>query len=165
MLFRSGAFQINDASYDPNVVNITREVNTTDDWILTSQGEPHIFHIHVNPFEVIDVQRANANGQLISIFNKDGTCNDSVAGDQQQIANQYCGMYHTFRDTIFVENGYQIRIRTHYERYIGEYVLHCHILDHEDAGMMLNIAIVPDLNSHGGGLGMAAMRHGMPAAR
>ncbi|PPD27432.1 MAG: hypothetical protein CTY21_13555, partial [Methylomonas sp.] len=27
-------------------------------------------------------------------------------------------------------------------RYIGEYVLHCHILDHEDQGMMQNVSIV-----------------------
>jgi hypothetical protein len=48
-----------------------------------------------------------------------------------------------------------VRARTYYDRYIGEFVIHCHILDHEDAGMMLNIEIVPDLNAPGGGLGMA----------
>jgi FtsP/CotA-like multicopper oxidase with cupredoxin domain len=38
-----------------------------------------------------------------------------------------------------------IVIRTRYERYIGDFVLHCHILDHEDQGMMENIRIaVPD---------------------
>ena len=68
-------------------------------------------------------------------------------------------MCHVFRDTIIVENNYQVRVRTRYDRYIGEYVLHCHILDHEDAGMMANIKIVPDLNAPGGGLGMAGMRH------
>jgi FtsP/CotA-like multicopper oxidase with cupredoxin domain len=36
-------------------------------------------------------------------------------------------------------------VRTRYQRYIGEYVLHCHILDHEDRGMMQNVRIdVPD---------------------
>lgn len=154
------AFTVNNASYDPDVVNVTREVNTTDDWLLSAQGEPHIFHIHVNPFQVIDVTTTNTNGQQISIYNPDGTCKpDIVYADKQQLANQYCGMWHTFRDTIIVENNYQIRVRTRYDRYIGEYVLHCHILDHEDAGMMANIAIVPDLNAPGGGLGMAGMRH------
>jgi FtsP/CotA-like multicopper oxidase with cupredoxin domain len=69
-------------------------------------------------------------------------------------------MYHTFRDTVFVENGYQIHTRTHYDTYIGEFVLHCHILDHEDLGMMLNINIVPDLSAPGGGVGMGDMSHG-----
>lgn len=157
------AFTINGKSYDPDVVNFTRQVNTTDDWLLTSQGEPHIFHIHVNPFQVIDVTTTDANGQQVSIYNPDGTCRpEIVSSDQQQLANQYCGMWHTFRDTIIVENNYQIRVRTRYDRYIGEYVLHCHILDHEDAGMMANIAIVPDLNAAGGGLGMSGMHHAKP---
>jgi FtsP/CotA-like multicopper oxidase with cupredoxin domain len=154
------AFTINGKSYDPNVVNYTREVNTTDDWLLTAQGEPHIFHIHVNPFQVMDVQMINATGQMVSIYNPDGTCKPGVvSGDSQQLANQYCGMWHTFRDTIIVENNFQVRVRTHYDRYIGEYVLHCHILDHEDSGMMANISIVPDLNAPGGGIGMGQMHH------
>jgi len=156
-------FQVNGQSYDPDVVNIIRQVNTTDDWVLTAQGEPHIFHIHVNPFEVMDITTTLQNGQQQSIYDKDGHCIPSiVAGDEQQLANQYCGMFHTFRDTIFVENNYQVHIRTRYDRYIGEYVLHCHILDHEDAGMMLNVAIVPDINQPRGGIGMV-MRHGTPA--
>jgi FtsP/CotA-like multicopper oxidase with cupredoxin domain len=156
------AFQINGTSYDPNIVNITRQVNTSDDWILTSEGEPHIFHIHINPFEVIDVTKNDATGQQTSIFNQDGTCRaDSVVSDKQGLADQYCGMHHVFRDTVIVENNYQVHIRTRYDRYIGEYVLHCHILDHEDSGMMLNIAIVPDLKAPGGGLGMPFMRRTM----
>lgn len=155
-------FTINGKSYDPDVVNFTREVNTVDDWLLTAQGEPHIFHIHVNPFQVIDVMTTLANGQLVSIYNPDGSCKpELVSSDKQQLANQYCGMRGLFRDTIIVENNYQVRVRTRYDRYIGEYVIHCHILDHEDGGMMANISIVPDLNAPGGGLGMAGMhRHG-----
>jgi FtsP/CotA-like multicopper oxidase with cupredoxin domain len=153
-----GYFQVNGNSYNPNIVNITRQVNTIDDWILSSVGEPHIFHIHVNPFEVIDITTTNKAGQQETIFDKDGNC--KVINGGQGLANQYCGMYHVFRDTIFVENNYRVHIRTKYDRYIGEYVLHCHILDHEDAGMMLNIAIVPDIGAPGGGLGMPSMHHG-----
>lgn len=155
-------FTINGKSYDPNVINITRQVDTTDDWVLSSQGEPHIFHIHVNPFEVTDVRMLQADGQYVSIFDGKGNCRqDMVTSDGQGLANQYCGMYHVFRDTIIVENALQVHIRTKYETYIGEYVIHCHILDHEDSGMMLNVAIVPDLNAPGGGLGMAGMHHAM----
>lgn len=68
-------------------------------------------------------------------------------------------MWHTFRDTVFVQNGYQVFIRTRYDRYIGEFVIHCHILDHEDGGMMSNIQIVPNINAPGNGLGMAGMKH------
>jgi L-ascorbate oxidase len=45
--------------------------------------------------------------------------------------------------------------RTRYQRYIGEFVLHCHILDHEDQGMMQNVRIgLPD-----GKGGVAPMGH------
>jgi len=38
-----------------------------------------------------------------------------------------------------------VYVRTRYQRYIGEFVLHCHILDHEDQGMMQNVSIeLPD---------------------
>ena len=152
-------FQINGNSYDPDVVNITRQVNTTDDWVLTANGEPHIFHIHVNPFEVMDVKEVLPDGTQASIFDADGHCKKDLPKDAQGLANQYCGMWHTFRDTVFVENNYFVNIRTRYDRYIGEFVIHCHILDHEDAGMMLNIEIVPDLTAPKGGLGMVGMKH------
>lgn len=33
----------------------------------------------------------------------------------------------------------KISMRTPYQRSTGDFVLHCHILDHEDQGMMQNI--------------------------
>jgi FtsP/CotA-like multicopper oxidase with cupredoxin domain len=155
----AAGFTINGKSYDPNVVNVQRQVNTTDDWVLSAAGEPHIFHIHVNPFEVMDVLYVLPNGTQASIFDADGHCRKDLPPDTQGLGNQYCSMWHTFRDTIFVENGYFVNIRTTYDRYIGEFVIHCHILDHEDAGMMMNIEIVPDISAIGGGIGMPGMKH------
>lgn len=157
----SKGFTVNGASYDPTSVNITRQVNTVDAWELSvpstpsNPGEPHIFHIHVNPFEIMDVT-SDADGS--SIYGPDGHCKASILHDPNQLAIQYCNLWHVFKDTVFVEPGYTVHTHTFYDRYIGEFVLHCHILDHEDAGMMLNINIVPDLNAPGGGLGMAGMK-------
>ena len=147
-------FYINKKVYDPGRIDFTRQVGTTDDWVLTSKGEPHIFHIHVNPFEVMDVQHVGK-----SIFGPKGECLEPP--DSLGLQNQYCGMWHTFKDTVFVQNDYQVMIRTKYDRYIGEFVIHCHILDHEDSGMMTNIQIVPDLGAPGNGLGMPGMRQMM----
>lgn len=144
-------FYINKKTYDPVRIDFTRQVGTTDDWVLSSKGEPHIFHIHVNPFEVMDVEH---NGK--SIFGSNGECLESP--DPLGLQNQYCGMWHTFKDTVFVQNDYQVMIRTKYDRYIGEFVLHCHILDHEDSGMMTNVEIVPDLGAPGNGIGMRGMQ-------
>jgi FtsP/CotA-like multicopper oxidase with cupredoxin domain len=148
-------FYINKKVYDPDRIDFTRQVGTTDDWILTSQVEPHIFHIHVNPFEVMDVQH---DGK--SIFGPHGEC--LVPPDSVGLENQYCGMWHTFKDTVFVQPGYKVMIRTKYDRYIGEFVIHCHILDHEDSGMMTNVQIVPNLGAPGNGIGMPGMHQMHP---
>ncbi|MEA2663630.1 MAG: hypothetical protein QOI11_574 [Candidatus Eremiobacteraeota bacterium] len=147
-------FTVNGKSYDPNSVQkvLVRKVGTTDDWTVNvtagPAAEPHIFHIHVNPFEVMNVYKVTTGPRGVvrtSIYNPDGTCKAALVGsDPQSLANQYCGMYHVFRDTLFIQNGYDVVLRTHYARYTGEFVLHCHILDHEDAGMMANVQIVDD---------------------
>jgi Multicopper oxidase len=143
-------FWLNKQMYDPDRVDMTLQVGATEDWVLTSSGEPHIFHIHVNPFEVIDVTQGGK-----SIFGPHGEC--LVPPDSVGLQNQYCNMWHTFKDTVFVQNDYEVHVRSTYDRYIGEFVMHCHILDHEDSGMMANVLIVPDVAAPGGGLGMPGM--------
>ncbi len=145
-------FYLNEKEYSPDRIDFTRQVGATEDWQLTAYGEPHIFHIHVNPFEVMDVTYRGK-----SIFDSDGKC--LVPPDSKGLQSQYCGMWHTFKDTVFVQNDYEVKVRTTYDRYIGEFVIHCHILDHEDGGMMTNVEIVPDLGAPGNGLGMPEMKH------
>ncbi|MDJ0727147.1 MAG: multicopper oxidase family protein [Prochloraceae cyanobacterium] len=41
-----------------------------------------------------------------------------------------------WRDTVLVPRGETVRIRIRFEDFIGKTVYHCHILDHEDLGMM-----------------------------
>jgi FtsP/CotA-like multicopper oxidase with cupredoxin domain len=55
-----------------------------------------------------------------------------------------------WKDTLFVPRGQQLRLRTRYERYIGTFVLHCHIVSHEDEGMMELLEIVPPRPDEGG---------------
>ncbi len=47
----------------------------------------------------------------------------------------------TIQDTIWVPNMQEVVIRTHYKDFRGKAVYHCHILPHEDTGMMQNIMI------------------------
>jgi len=70
------------------------------------------------------------------------------------IDDNYPGLKGVWKDTLWIKSIlpatpppgtsgiYTIKVRTRYQRYIGEYVLHCHILDHEDQGMMQNVAVV-----------------------
>ena len=47
-----------------------------------------------------------------------------------------------WKDTMLVPQGPPLHVYTHYTDYIGTYVYHCHILDHEDQGMMEIVNIV-----------------------
>ncbi|CAO3421821.1 multicopper oxidase family protein [Azospirillum endophyticum] len=135
------------AAYQPNVVNRPVVLGTAQQWELASYFVSHPFHIHVNPFEIVSI--IGPDGRDVSL---------PGSGDPD-----YAGMKGVWKDTIWVksDNGsaltsteppkgvYKVTVRTRYERFIGEFVLHCHILDHEDQGMMQNVSIgVPD--GHGG---------------
>jgi FtsP/CotA-like multicopper oxidase with cupredoxin domain len=106
-----------------------------DEWTLTSRDKSggHPFHIHVNPFQVVRIE--NAAGDDVS-----------VTGEPEKADMQYANLQGTWKDTIFVKEGYKIVIRTRYERFNGQFVLHCHILNHEDRGMMENVRIVDPAN-------------------
>jgi FtsP/CotA-like multicopper oxidase with cupredoxin domain len=131
------------SAYQPGVVDRPVVLGTAQQWELQSYFVSHPFHIHVNPF------------QIVSIIGPDGRdVSEAGSGDPD-----YAGMKGVWKDTIWVKSDisqplssteppkgtYKVTVRTRYERFIGEYVLHCHILDHEDQGMMQNVSIgVPD---------------------
>jgi L-ascorbate oxidase len=106
-------------------------LGTAEEWKLTSTRAGHPFHIHVNPFEVISIVNNAAPGTDVS-----------APGARDGDDPQYPGMKGMWKDTLWVKPNYTLTVRTRYQRYIGEFVLHCHILDHEDQGMMQNVAIV-----------------------
>ena len=47
-----------------------------------------------------------------------------------------------WRDTVLVRRGETVKIRMKFANFTGKTVYHCHILDHEDLGMMGNLEIV-----------------------
>jgi len=132
-------FQVNNQSYDPGHVDHRFQLilGKAQEWVLRAENNvgpvQHPFHIHVNPFQIVKITD-NKTGAEIDV-------NDSMHPDY----SQHKGMKGTWKDTIMLTPGLTIHTRTRYQRYIGEYVLHCHILDHEDQGMMTNVEVVlPD---------------------
>jgi len=70
----------------------------------------HPFHIHVNPFQVTNMgAEALSNGYF------------------------WVGDWH---DTLLIPGAESATIRYHTDVFTGKLVLHCHILEHEDEGMM-----------------------------
>lgn len=132
--------------YKPDRIDRTLVLGQAQEWVLKSDFVSHPFHIHVNPFEVVAILDPNG---------KDVSAPGAVDDYDGTVDPQYPGLKGVWKDTLWVKsvqkvkNGpympYTLIVRTRYERYIGEYVLHCHILDHEDQGMMQNVEIVlPD---------------------
>ena len=106
------AFLINGEPYRSDLIHIQVKLNAVEDWEITNRGVmDHPFHIHVNSFQVI-----SRNGQPESSFP-------------------------TWRDTVLVRRGETVRIRIPFHDFAGKTVYHCHILDHEDLGMMGNLMI------------------------
>jgi FtsP/CotA-like multicopper oxidase with cupredoxin domain len=98
--------------YDPNAAPRKLKLGAVEEWTISSTGASHPYHIHVNPFQIME---KDADGKL-------------HPGD--------------WKDTLFVTTAEPIVIRTRYEDFDGAFVLHCHILDHEDQGMMQGVEIV-----------------------
>lgn len=125
---KPSVFMVNGKPYDPNVAR-DLVLGNVEEWTLTSLNGGHPFHIHVNPFQIVKV--LDAQGADLSL----------PGGPDPD----YAGTQGTWKDTLFVKPGLKLSVRTRYQRYIGEYVLHCHILDHEDQGMMQNVRVLlPD---------------------
>ncbi len=111
-------FQINYHAFNPSRIRYL-QLGATDQWTLSTVGDPgqttnippHVFHIHVNPFQA---QRRDPSGQTQTVW----------------------------KDTLLVPGGQSLNIYTRYLDYIGQFVMHCHILDHEDLGMMELVEVV-----------------------
>ena len=105
--------EINGQMFDPSKVDVVPVLNTVEEWTLTNHSdENHPFHIHVNDFEVISV---------------DGRPYDA----------------HGLQDVVVIpKHGGEVVIRNSFVDFTGEFVFHCHILGHEDAGMMQSVEVV-----------------------
>jgi FtsP/CotA-like multicopper oxidase with cupredoxin domain len=96
------------------------KLDTYAEWTLSGRGlggfERHPFHIHVNPFYS---QRAEPDGTKQWIW----------------------------KDTLLVPPpgslGGPEKVWMKYTRFTGKFVIHCHILTHEDRGMMQLVEIIP----------------------
>ena len=127
--------------YDPKRVDRTLTLGDVDEWTLQSYFASHPFHIHVNPFQIVKILDPNG---------KDVSGPEAVDDADGHVDPQYRNMKGVWKDTLWVKGStnnqpqgvYTVVVRTRYERYIGDYVQHCHILDHEDQGMMQNISVV-----------------------
>lgn len=106
-----GPFQINNLSFDMNVVNYSIPLNNIEVWTLDNQSPiSHPFHIHDVQFYITEI-----NG-LLPPANMLGR-----------------------KDVVLVPAGQTVKFITKFENFCdstGKYMYHCHMLPHEDDEMM-----------------------------
>ena len=112
-----GMTRINGAVYDMDVISFDVPQNTVEEWVFRTNGNaPHPVHVHGASFQVMS--RTGGRGRL---FPWEGG----------------------WKDTVLLHDRETVRVRLSFDSgYTGRYLLHCHKLEHEDAGMMLNFRVV-----------------------
>lgn len=108
--------------FDPARVDATIQSGTVEEWtVLNPTGEWHVFHIHQTDFQVVEV-----DGAARDFVGHQDNVNVSFQPDSGSPPGQV-KLLIDFRDPIA----------------IGKFVFHCHILEHEDGGMMAVAEVVP----------------------
>jgi FtsP/CotA-like multicopper oxidase with cupredoxin domain len=114
-----GRGYINGHDFDVSPLTITSEVGGYEIWDITSQCMmDHVFHIHINNFQVLSVSGGYMGYALYT-----------------QIP--------ALKDSVYVPRGTTVQILVHVADYTGMTMFHCHIVEHEDIGMMGMWNIVP----------------------
>lgn len=111
-------FLVNGQTYDMERVDIEGRLGEVEEWTVinaSAMGMEHPFHIHGGHFQVLE---RNFNGET--------TPEPFLA----------------WRDTINIKAGESVTLRMRIDE-PGLRMFHCHILEHEDLGMMGNILVSP----------------------
>ena len=110
-------FTVNDKLYEMLTCPTTVKRGTCEEWILENDTEEaHPFHIHMISFQVEEVAGIKVDSELWDTF---------------IIPPKVDGKIGT------------LRIRMRFKQFHGKEVFHCHILPHEDTGMMQNFLVLP----------------------
>ena len=112
-----GRHAINGKSFDLDRVDETVGAGTTEIWEFDnlSGDEIHPMHIHGVQFQILE----------------------RIGGRNTLIATEK-----GWKDTVLLMPGEKVRLIMTFSGYTGTFVLHCHNLEHEDEGMMMNYKIV-----------------------
>ena len=119
---RTRRFELNDQQINGKTMAMSRvdetvELGTTEVWeVRNADGQHHNFHVHDVQFQVLSVDGARPGPQLQG-----------------------------WKDTVFLPPGGSVRLAMQFTDYADSdtpYMFHCHLLQHEDSGMMGQFVVV-----------------------
>jgi FtsP/CotA-like multicopper oxidase with cupredoxin domain len=109
------SFMINGAIYDPSRATLTSRRGEVELWSIENRTDmDHPFHLHGTQFQVLERE------------------SDGVTTAEP---------FRAWRDMVNVKPGETVRIAT-VQPMRGERMFHCHILEHEDLGMMGTLKVI-----------------------
>jgi spore coat protein A, manganese oxidase len=112
-LFKT-TWQINGRTFNPAFADAHPKLGTTETWEVHNQTSvAHVMHLH------------HTDWYLLA---RDG---------KRPPPWEDC-----LKDTFFVYPGEKIILAGHFSDYTGKFVVHCHMLDHEDHGLMSQFQVV-----------------------
>jgi FtsP/CotA-like multicopper oxidase with cupredoxin domain len=143
-------FNIDNKQFEDGHIDQVMTLDTGEEWTIVNEdltGIAHPFHIHVNPFQISELYDPNAPaGQQLQKFDKDLIWWDAFAIP----AGRKDGNGNVIPDpnnkNKAQDPGY-FKMRSRFVDFTGLYVQHCHILAHEDRGMMQLLQVCRDPNS------------------
>jgi spore coat protein A, manganese oxidase len=115
----TGQMVINGKPFDPQRIDITPRLGTTEVWTVTNGEQadlpiPHVFHTHLVRFQILD---------------RDGR---PPGGHESG-----------WKDSVAIQPGEKVRLIMRFGDFPGRYLYHCHLLGHADAGMMATMKVLP----------------------
>jgi FtsP/CotA-like multicopper oxidase with cupredoxin domain len=114
------SFGIDGVPFDPKREPYKIKLGSAERWTVVNRLDTklarhaHSFHIHVNPFKVIEINGKRLEKPL-------------------------------WRDTFVLTGGTgdSFTFESNFDDFCGKFVEHCHVLSHEDLGMMEALEVVP----------------------
>jgi FtsP/CotA-like multicopper oxidase with cupredoxin domain len=106
-------FFVDGKKFDPARIDQRVKLGAVEEWTIvnTHEHDDHVFHIHTNPFQVVSV-----NGKALAVPE--------------------------WRDSVIVERkGGVVVFRSRFLDFTGVYMLHCHMMNHEEMGMMQTVEV------------------------
>ena len=113
-------FYINGKPYSPDCVDSVTKLGDVEEWTIQNTAqEAHVFHIHQLDFQVTEI-----NGEPAPFIGYNDVVTLPAAASD--VDPSVVKVIIPFTDPVI----------------LGEFVYHCHIIQHEDKGMMQNILVI-----------------------
>ena len=94
-----------------------RRYAENSEFMISAKANDHPFHIHINPMWVIRIDVPDENGNLHNVLPAP-----------------------IWMDTVAIpRDGGRVVFRSRFDDFVGKWVNHCHVLSHEDNGMMQEV--------------------------